>query len=336
MTEEKNDLKFAPEVDKAIHEATTAEELRDAVASQPRDPSTGKFVATEAAATTTPTVTTTTTTPTKKDDEPVVIKDTFVIGGKEIEFTGDSAADIQKQVKVALQTFEATREKPAEKKEEVKTGPTKEELAALQLKAASGDAEAMGEYIVKSGTLDRYLESKGVNLTQVKQVLEQTADQKVVQDWNGAVKDFLADSDWPGGTQNEKLLKYKLAELKDDQGQPLAYNPSKASLTKAYESLKSEGLLFPVETKSETTTTTTTTNEPIKVQPTGTKKETGSTIFGIPTGSATRKTETTSKAVPTITDDMTPEEIMATYKTAVMSQGQSPDDVLRGVYSRKA
>jgi hypothetical protein len=335
MAEKQEEIKFAPEVDKAITEASTSQEIADLAAAQPRDPATGKFVAKEAA---TVEPKKETVEPAKVAEEPVIIKDTFFIGGKEIEFTGESAADIQKQVKVALQTYEATREKPVEKKEEVKAGPTKEELAALQLKAASGDAEAMGEYIVKSGTLDRYLESKGVNLTQVKQVLEQTADQKVVQDWNGAVKDFLAESDWPGGTQNEKLLKYKLAELKDEQGQPLAYNPSKASLMKAYESLKADGLLFPVEQKTETTTTTTATTakEPVKVASTGTKKETGSTMFGTTGGSTTRKTETTSKAVPTITDDMTPQEIMAAYKTAVVAQGQSPDDVLRSAYSGKA
>lgn len=324
--------KFTPEVEKSLSEATSSEQIRDIVASQPRDEK-GQF----AAGTTTAKVAVTTTPEKKEGDEPTVYKDTFLIGGKQVEFTGDSPADVLKQVKVAQQTWEMAKA-PEPKKEEVKPPFTPEELAALQLKASSGDLKAIEEYMVKSGAIDRYLESKGFKPEEYKAILEERATTKVVKDWDGAVKDFLAGSDWPGGTQNEKLLKYKLAELKDDKGQPLAYSPSKESLMKAYESLKEEGMLFareeqkteevkPVTTAAATTTTTPPPAE-VKKRP-----ATGSTAFGTSQEAGTRRAAPNSKAVPQITDDMSPTEIMQAYKEGMIASGQSPDDGLRATYA---
>lgn len=328
--EKVEEQKFSPEVEKKIGEATSSDEVRDIIAAQPRDDK-GRF-----APVTAPVVK---VEEEKKVDEPTVYKDTFLIGGKEVEFTGDNPADVLKQVKVAQQAYEMGRPKE-EKKVEEKTGPTKEELASLQLKAASGDAEAMSEYMVKSGALDRYLESKGIKPAEIQQVLQERASERVVKDWDGAVKDFLAESDWPGGTQNEKLLKYKLAELKDDKGQPLAYNPSKASLQAAYESLKAEGLLFAkeeaepkAEVKTETTRTTATTAATTTTAPK--RAATGSTAFGTSQESGVRRTTPATPKVPEIADNEDPREIMRKFNEAVIASGQSPNDVLRGSYSGK-
>jgi hypothetical protein len=316
-----------------LTKATSSEEIRDIIAAQPRDEH-GKFTAKTAPVV----ITTPAADPAKKEDEPTVYKDTFLIGGREVEFTGDDPTDILKQVKAAQSAYEMAKQ-PEPKKDEVKPGPSKEELAALQLKAASGDADAMSEYMVKSGALDRYLESKGIKPAEIQQVLQERASDKVARDWDGAVKDFLADSKWPGGTQNEKLLKYKLAELKDDKGQPLAYTPSKASLMKAFEALEAEHMLFPAEekpaddtkgTQPVTPATTTTTTEPPK------RPRTGSTAFGTSQEQSTRRTAANAPKVPQITDDMTPQQIMAAFKDAAIANGESPDDVLRTTYAGRA
>jgi hypothetical protein len=328
--------KFTPEVEKSLAEATSSDQIRDIVSAQPRDEK-GKFVSTTAAPT---------TTTEKKDpdpNEPTVYKDTFLIGGKEVEFTGDSPADVLKQVKVAQQTWEMAK-KPEPKVEPVKPAVSAEELAALQLKASTGDLKAHEEYLVKSGFLDRYLESKGFKPDEYKQVLQERASDKVAKDWNGAVQDFLKDSDWPGGTQNEKLLKYKLAELKDDKGQPLAYSPSKDSLLKAYEALKAENMLFPreeqkPEEKKDAATATTTVKPATTAAgtpPVQKRAATGSTAFGTSQESGTRRTTPASKAVPQITDDMTPQQIMDAFKEASIAAGQSPDDALRATYAGRS
>jgi hypothetical protein len=342
MADKVEEQKFTPEVEKALSEATSSDQIRDIVAAQPRDEKTGKF-----AATTTTAAATTATTTEKKDDPaaqtPTVYKDTFLIGGKEVEFTGDSPADVLKQVKVAQQAYEMGKA-PEVKKEAAKPAVSAEELAALRVKAASGDMKAQEEYLEKSGFLDRYLEKKGINPSEVKQILEDRASERVTKDWDGAVKGFLADSDWPGGTQNEKLLKYKLAELKDEKGQPLAYSPSVESLKRAYESLKQEGMLFPGEEKKTETTvassttsaaaasataTTTTTTEPVKK-----RTPTGSTLFGTSREAGSRSASPTKKDnVPAITDDMTPQQIMDSFKQAAIERGESPDDVLRATYA---
>jgi hypothetical protein len=311
-----------------LSKVTTSEEIRDVLASQPRDEH-GKFVSTKVEAKKEPEAAPIT--------EPTVYKDAFLLGGKEVEFSGDSPQDVLKQFKAAQQAYEMARTLVEPKKEEIKpAGPTKEELSALQLKAASGDAEAMSEYMVKSGALDRYLESKGIRPAEIQQVLQERASEKVVKDWDGAVKDFLSDSDWPGGTQNEKLLKYKLAELKDDSGQPLAYSPSKQSLQRAYEALKEEKMLFTPEPKTEEEKKTTSAVVPIsQSKPSDAPKRgaSGSTLFGTSQETGTRKVAPNTPKVPEISPDATPQEIMAAWKESVLASGQSPDDALRNTYS---
>lgn len=333
MADEKDkaaEVKLAEDLSKA----TSSDEIRDVLAAQPRDEK-GQFASAKPAAVAA-TTTTTAADPAKKDDEPTVYKDTFLIGGKEVEFTGDDPTDILKQVKAAQSAYEMAKA-PEPKKDEVKPGPTKEELAALQLKAASGDAEAMSEYFVKSGKLDEWLKAQ----PEIQQVLQERASDKVAKEWDGAVKEFLAESKWPGGTQNEKLLKYKLAELKDEKGQPLAYTPSKASLMKAFEALEAEHMLFPAEEKQTDETkgtqpvtppTTTTTTE----TPVAKRARTGSTAFGTSQEQSTRRTAPTTPKVPEITDDMTPQQIMQVFKDQATANGQSPDDVLRTTYAGRA
>ena len=322
MAEDKQaELKLTEDITKA----TSSDEIRELL-SQPRDDA-GKFVSTKAAE------------PEKKVEEakePVVIKDTFLIGGKPVEFEADTTEHLLSQVKVAQQAWQMAQPKPEEKKPEPKPAFTKEELAAISLKIAQGDPSAIEEFVTKSGMIDRVLEQRGFKPEEYKQVLAERASDKVAKDWDGAVKDFLAKSDWPGGTQNEKLLKYKLAELKDEAGQPLAYTPSAASLERAYESLKAENMLFAREEEPEKKPATETAKvETTKATTVPTKKATGSTMFGTSQESGVRKSQTASK-IPEITPEMTGEQIMAAWKSQVQASGQNPDDVLRQAYAGKA
>lgn len=338
-----DEQKFTPEVEKQISEATSSQQIADIAAAQPRNEK-GQFVSTA------PVVKTEAEKKVEADATaaaaPTVFKDTVTIGGKQMEFEGKDASDILAQVKVATQAYEMGRAKEEPPKVETKKeGLTAEELAALTLRASTGDLKAMEEYMVKSGAIDRYLESKGVKVDQIKSVLETQATDHVKQEWSGAVTEFLANSDWPGGTQNEKLLKYKLAELKDEAGQPLAYAPSAKNLQTAYAALKEEGLLFKPEaaTTEEKKTTggasassASTTASSGVTTGTATKKATGSTAFGTSQEQGTRKTATASAKVPEITPEMTPAEIMQAFKEQAAANGQSPDDVLRGAYSGRA
>jgi hypothetical protein len=322
----------AAELEKKVGEASTSEEVRDLMI-QARDEQ-GKFTSEKKPAT----AATTTTTETKDDatttTETTVFKDTFVIGGKEVEIVGADAADVLRQYKAAMTAYEIAKT-PEVKKEPEKPKTTPEELAALGLRVAQGDMKAFDEYMEKSGTLDRYLEKKGIKVEEVKKVLETQATTTIKEKWDTEVKAFLADSDWPGGTQNEYILKTKLAQLKDANGQPLAYNPSKENLQKAYEAMKAEGLVFKVDPPANTETTSTeqrtTAYERSQAQPTTEKKKaTSSTLLGTSGETSTRKTDPKAGKLPEITPDMTGPEIMELFKKAAIAAGQNPDEVLRG------
>ena len=319
----------AVELEKKVSEATSSDEVRDLM-TQARDAE-GKFTAEKVPAKKEEAK----TEEAKTEEAATAFKDTFVIGGKEVEIVGADAADVLRQYKAAMTAYEIAKT-PEVKKEPEKPKTTPEELAALGLRVAQGDMKAFDEYMEKSGTLDRYLEKKGIKVEEVKQVLETQATTTIKEKWDTEVKAFLADSDWPGGTQNEYILKTKLAQLKDANGQPLAYNPSKENLQKAYEAMKTEGLVFKVDPPANTETTTTeqrtTAYERSQNQPviTEKKKATSSTLLGTSGETSTRKTDPKAGKLPEITPDMSGAEIMELFKKAALAAGQNPDEVLRG------
>jgi len=73
--------------------------------------------------------------------------------------------------------------------------------------------------------------------------LPRTILRQLEDKWNIAVTAFLAESDWPGGKQNERTIKIKLRLLTDACGLPLAYTPCKENLQRAYQAMKDEGLV---------------------------------------------------------------------------------------------
>jgi len=320
----------AAELEKKVGEAGSSEEVRDLMI-QARDDK-GQFTAEKKPAA----AAAVKTDEEKKADEVAVYTHKAMIGGKEVEFIGADAADVLRQVTAAMTAYDIAKTPAEVKKDPPKPAVTPEELTALGLRISQGDMKAMEEYLEKSGTLDRYLEKKGIKVDEVKKVLDTQATASVREKWDTEVKAFLAESDWPGGTQNEYILKTKLAQLKDANGQPLAYNPSKENLQRAYEAMKTEGLVFKVEANANTETApeqqrAAAASGTSQEQSTAKKKPTSSTLLGTSGESTTRKTETKATAkLPEITPEMSGREIMEAFKNYAIANNLNPDDVLRG------
>jgi hypothetical protein len=238
-------------------------------------------------------------------DEVTVYTDSFVIGGKTYNFEGDSPADINRQVKAAIAAHEHATAPKVEAKPEVKS----DDLVAMQLDVFAGKI-SMEDYLVKSGAIDKYLKSKGLQVDELKTLVDEKKSTKEVNAWQNATNEFLSldGNDWPGGEQNLKVLGYKLAEL------GLKDSPSTDSLQKAYAAMKADKLVFAVEAPEAAP-------QKKKLQASGT--------FGVGSGNQGRKPTTATAAVPKITDDMSPREIMEAYKAAAQAQGMHPDDYLK-------
>jgi hypothetical protein len=311
-----------------LNEASSPEELRDVLHSQPRDDK-GQFVSAKPAEE-------------KKPEEvaPVVVKDTFLIGGKEVEFEADSPEHLLSMVKAAQSAYEMGRPKPEEKKPEPpKPAFTPDELAALSLRMAQGDPSALEEFIEKGGVVDKILEKRGIKTEEVKKVMEQGRSDDFQRRFDSARDEFLKTSDWPGGTRNGKLMGYKLVEL------GLADNPTKDNFQKAYDALKAEGLLDarveepatpPTEQRQDGGTPATPARQaPAAASAAPKKAATGSTAFGTSQESGTRRSASGPAKVPEIRPDASPQEIMDLWKQAVQAEGKNPDDALRETYSAR-
>jgi hypothetical protein len=321
---------MSAEVLKALNESTSSDEIRDILHNQPRDEK-GQFVSTKAAE------------PEKKVDPPapVVVKETFLIGGKEVEFEADSPEHLLSMVKTATQAYEMGKPKPEPPKvEPPKPAFTADELAALSIRMSQGDPSALEEFIEKGGVVDKILEKRGIKPEELKKVMEQDRSNDFQRRFDTARDEFLKSSDWPGGTRNGKLMGYKLVEL------GLADNPSKDNFQKAYDALKAEGLLDArVEETTTTTTTTETKTEPVKAAVAATtqttttppkKAATGSTMFGSSQESGTRRTAATGpQKTPEIPPDATPQQIMDMWKQGIQAEGKNPDEALRDTYAAR-
>jgi hypothetical protein len=250
------------------------------------------------------------------EDAPAVYKEEIVIGGQTYQFEGDSVADVLRQIKAANSAHNAATAKP-EVKTETKTAPTNDEKVALELDYRMGKI-SIDTYLEKTGALDAYLEKKGIPVGELKEIVNKKVTDKVAAAWDNAADEFkTANPDYVPNKQNQTVMGMKLAELN-------LREPTAANLTRAYEALKADGLLF--NTVAETAAV---------VQPTTKKKLQGSSMFGVGgQGGDTSKAVTTKTAgVPKITPDMTPQQIMRAMTTAAQESGLNPDDVIKQ-YSR--
>lgn len=328
-----SEMTVTPELEKAMETAST-DEIRELVRAEAekqgfaRDEQ-GRFASPVAATPTAGTEAKAASAENKTDDEDAGFTDTFVIGGKEVEIHGADSADVLRQYKAAVGAYEIGREstKTAEVKAEEPKGLTPDQKVALDLDYKNGRISA-DEYLEKTGAIDRYLESKGVKVDELKDVVEERKGKKEADAWENATNEFLASSEWPGGTTNQKLMGYKLIEL------GLNNTPTAASFQKAYEALKEDGILVTptpehiAEVKAREAAQPTTKVQPTAVAPVVKKKATGSTVFGTSQESGVRKTKPTTATTPTITDKMSPKEIMDAYKEAALAQGLNPDEIL--------
>lgn len=189
----------------------------------------------------------------KKEDE-TIYRSTLKVGEKEMVFEGKDAADILKQYSAAVEaaqlaTAQATA--PVAAKEDPKPALSEAEMFDVRTKLMTGDVSGLDTYILKSGLLDKYLESKGVKIDELKAATTATQNNDLQTKWKEATDAFAkkvkaGESDYPGGEQNTYLMGLMLAEL------GLRDKPSVESFEKAYEVLKERKLVFPVTAAAKT------------------------------------------------------------------------------------
>jgi hypothetical protein len=196
----------------------------------------------------------------KKEDEPEIFRSTLEVGGKEMVFEGKDAAEVLAKYSIAVEASRlAAAPAPAPAKvEEPKPKFTEAELFDIQVGLQKGDTAVLENFIVKSGVIDRYLESKGIKVDELKTAATERQSDKIADKWKDATDAFAAkvkagESDYPGGEQNTYLMGLMLAEL------GLRDKPSVESFEKAYAVLKERKLVFPVAAGASTATTTETT-----------------------------------------------------------------------------
>lgn len=312
----------SPEFEKAIGDATSHEQLKDIIREEAAKQG---FVApgftplaahAEAAAEVKPEAKAETKTEIKPEaDAADTYYDDIVIGGKTFHFEGDSAADVLRQIKAATDAHDNATRKP----EEPAKKSTAEDKANLELEYRLGKI-GLDEYLEKSGTLDTYLEKKGLKVNDLQDVVKEKIEQREVKSWETAKDEFLKmeGNDWAGGEQNTKILGLKLAQL------GLQNDPSASSLMKAYQSMKDDGLVLPgLEV-----------DKPV-AEAAPKKKLSGSSIFGIGSGDSAKDRPAkkgSDKPVQLNIDKMSPQEIMAAFKEQAREQGMSPDEVFAEAY----
>jgi hypothetical protein len=175
-------------------------------------------------------------------------------------FEGKDAADVLKRCSAAVEAAQLALARPPRpaKEEEPKPKFTDAELFDIQVGLQKGDTAVLENFIVKSGVIDRYLESKGIKVDELKTAATERQSDKIADKWKDATDAFAAkvkagESDYPGGEQNTYLMGLMLAEL------GLRDKPSVESFEKAYSVLKERKLVFPAAGATAATTTETTT-----------------------------------------------------------------------------
>lgn len=189
-----------------------------------------------------------TATPKKEDD--TIYRSTLSVGGKDMVFEGKDAAEVLGKYAIAVEASQLAAAPPAAAVvEEPKPKFTEAELFDIQVGLQKGDPTVLENFIVKSGVIDRYLESKGIKVDELKKATEARQSGDLNARWEQATKDFAVkvkagESDYPGGEQNTYLMGLMLAEL------GLREKPSVESFEKAYDKLKERKLVFPVKAKT--------------------------------------------------------------------------------------
>jgi hypothetical protein len=179
-----------------------------------------------------------------KKEEDTIYRSTLKVGDKEMVFEGKDAAEVLQKYSVAVEaaqlaSAQAAAPAPA-KVEEKKPVFSEAEMFDIQVGLQKGDPAVLDNYILKSGVLDKYLESKGLKVEDLKAATTKTQSNDLNEKWETATKDFLEkNKEYPGGAQNTYLMGLMLAEL------GLRNKPSVESFEAAYAKMKERNIVFP-------------------------------------------------------------------------------------------
>ena len=330
---EQKEITVNPELEKAVHDAVDSEGIRSAVlaAAEKQGIFRGDKVKNPVAAS-------------EAVDDASVFTRTEIINGKEFTFEGGSELEVARLVNNAYKVASAVSQ-PAPVVEAPKVDPAQAQIdkVELELQFKRGEIDA-DTYLEKSGAVASYLEKQGASIKELKEVVEEKRARSYTASWEDATKVFLSEptNDWPGGPRNLELIGLKLAALN------LVDAPDKvAALHQAYDALKKDQMLFPVDAPADKATT----DAPVAGKQeapkaaaaaatvvTSKKKATSSSLFGASSGTASMGTgaDKPKDSKVEIPKDATPAEIMEAWKQEVIRQGGNPNDQFAQHFSGKA
>lgn len=164
------------------------------------------------------------------------------IGGRDIKFEASSQLELERAVTSAYKVAGELLQMPPEP-DYSKAGADAAARAIaqteLELRFKRGEVST-ADYLEQSGVVKDYLEKQGVPLDELRETVEVTRYKAVEQSWADATTTFLASgSDWPGGEKNKQILGLKLQELG-----LLDAEDKTAAIAAAYAAMKREGLVF--------------------------------------------------------------------------------------------
>ena len=266
--------------------------------------------------------TTAATTETKKDgDQATLYRASFTVNGKEMVFEDPDPAKVLSQYTSAVEAAQLAATPAAAATTTQATTEQKPALSAADMfdigtKLIGGDATGLDTLLEKSGAFDRYLEKQGISIDKLKAASEKTQSDTVHDAWKTATDGFLdkvksGEVDYPGGQANYKMMGYTLARLN--------LKPTTENMIKAWETMKTEGMVFPVEKPTTQQTTTAATTAATTTQTTQQKTAPSSTAIGTSGGDRT-STQQQTGARPKIELDMTtmtPHNFMTAYNEAI-------------------
>lgn len=307
------------------------------------------------------------------------------IGGKDITFSGASEAEVSQQILAAYRTAYALKEEPKTQTptpEEIAAKKVEEDqraaaLAELDLKFKRGEI-SVKEYMEKSGAMDSaledYLAKQGLSTEQIKEAVESRQVEDEVKTWNDAAARFIAETDWPGGAQNEKILQMYLSKLDIPEGadkvqvlkdayvqlKPVLHAFSLNNLSAQerevflkehpaylteHPEYQQQATQTPEQKAAADAAAKATADAAAKAAADAARApRTSSSLFGASSGVAEhvggdntkngQQNVVDFKALG-LSDDATPQEIMAAWQAYAMRNGQNPDTLLIQGFSRK-
>lgn len=210
---------------------------------------------------------------TKKDDQPTTYRATLTVNGAEMVFEDTDPAKVLEQYSAAVSASQlaappaSTSTSTTQADDKKSAGLTAAEMFDIGTRLIGGDPTGLDTLLQKSGAIGRYLETQGVSIHALKTATQKTQTDAVFDDLTTAKNGFIqkvkaGEIDFPGGTQNEKMMGIMLARVQaEDKAAGRDGKFTVQSFERAYDLMKKEGLVFPAESKPNTQQTTTVTEK---------------------------------------------------------------------------